>query len=84
MKKILYIVPHLSTGGLPQYTLKMIQEFSKEFEVYCIEYQDISGGTLTVQRNRISKELNEKFYSLTHDSIDIHRFDMLYFHCYCI
>lgn len=67
MKKILYIVPHLSTGGLPQYTLKMMEEFSKEFEVYCIEYQDITGGVLVVQRNKIVSLLNNKFFSLPED-----------------
>ena len=71
MKKILYIVPHLSTGGLPQYTLKMIQEFSKESEIYCIEYQDISGGVLVVQRDKIIDLLNNKFYSLRENKIEM-------------
>lgn len=67
MKKVLYIVPHLSTGGLPQYTLKMMEQFGKDFEIYCIEYQDITGGVLVVQRNRILNLLNNRFYSLPND-----------------
>ena len=31
MKKVLYITPHLSTGGLPQYLLKKIETFKR----YC-------------------------------------------------
>lgn len=65
MKKIVYIVPHLSTGGLPQYTLRMMEEFSKQHEVYCIEYQDITGGVLVVQRNKIVNLLANNFFSLS-------------------
>lgn len=71
MKKILHIVPHLSTGGLPQYTLKMIQEFSKENEVYCIEYSNHTGGVFVVQRNQVVNILGEKFYSLLDDKTKI-------------
>lgn len=71
MKKILYIVPHLSTGGLPQYTLKMIQEFSKENDVYCVEYSDHTGGVFVVQRNQVVNLLGNKFYSLLDDKVKI-------------
>lgn len=67
MKKILYIVPHLSTGGLPQYTLKMIQEFGKENDVYCIEYSDHTGGVFVVQRNQVVNILGDKMYTLYED-----------------
>ena len=76
MKKLVYIVPHLSTGGLPQYTLKMIQEFIKDFEVYCIEYQDISGGTFTVQRNQVVDLLCNNFYSLPENKTEM--IDIIY------
>ncbi len=73
MKKILFVVPHLSTGGLPQYTFKLIESLKSNYDVYCLEHKDITGGILTVQRNRISNLLGEKFYSLTHSSKDIHQ-----------
>lgn len=72
MKKILYIVPHLSTGGLPQYTLKMIQEQIKTNEVYLIEYSDITGGVLTVQRKQIIDILKDRFYTLGEHKDDIY------------
>ena len=50
--KIIYITPHLSTGGLPQYLLKKIQSL-QEKEVWCIEYNFVS-DRYTVQRNQIS------------------------------
>ena len=56
-KKLLYIVPHLSTGGLPQYLLKQIQSFKDEFEIVVVEYNCVSMD-FVVQRNKI-KELCE-------------------------
>jgi glycosyltransferase involved in cell wall biosynthesis len=72
VKKVLFVVPHLSTGGLPQYTLKLIESLIYDYEIYCLEYKDITGGVLTVQRNKISSLLGHKFYSLTHDNMSIH------------
>ena len=56
-KKLLYIVPHLSTGGMPQYLLKQIQQFKDEFNIIVVEYNYISAD-FVVQRNKI-KELCE-------------------------
>ncbi len=72
--KILYITPHLSTGGLPQYLLKKIEYFIKNNEIYLIEWQDITGGVFVVQRNKIIKLLGNNFYSLggkKHSVIDL-------------
>ena len=60
--KILYITPHLSTGGLPQYLLKKIQCL-KENEIWCVEYNFVS-DRYTVQRNQVANLLKEKFISL--------------------
>jgi FkbM family methyltransferase len=85
MKKILYIVPHLSTGGLPQYTLKMIKEFMKDHDVYCLEYTNISGGVYVVQRNQMVDLLGDKFLTLDEDKTEIIKiikhgnFDVLHF-----
>jgi FkbM family methyltransferase len=52
-KKLLYIAPHLSTGGLPQYLVKKIELLRDEFEIYVVEYENITGGVLVVQRNKL-------------------------------
>lgn len=58
MKKIIFIAPHLSTGGLPQYLYKKIETLKDKLEVFCIEYENITGGVLVVQRNRIERILD--------------------------
>ena len=55
MKKLLYIAPHLSTGGLPQYLTKKIELLKDEFDIYLIEWADVTGGVLVVTRNKILK-----------------------------
>ena len=54
MKKLLYIAPHLSTGGLPQYLYKKIELLQGEFDIYLVEWSDHTGGRLVVQRNKIT------------------------------
>jgi len=65
--KILFITPHLSTGGGPQYLLKKIMELNSDHDVYCVEYDDITGGTFVVQRNRIKEVLDIKLITLGDD-----------------
>lgn len=65
--KILFIAPHLSTGGCPQYLLKKIVELKDSNEVYCIEYTDVTGGVLVVQRNQIKEILGPKLITLYED-----------------
>lgn len=62
--KILYITPHLSTGGAPQYLFKKIEELHKEHEVFCIEYADLGGNEFVVQKNKIKSILNERLITL--------------------
>jgi glycosyltransferase involved in cell wall biosynthesis len=70
MKKLLIITPHLSTGGLPQFLLDKIGILINEFEVFLVEYDNITGGVLVVQRNKIQSLLKqvrrspENFWSL--------------------
>ena len=81
MKKLAVIPPHLSTGGLPQFLLDKIGILVNEFEVYLIEWSNITGGVLVVQRDRIINLLNkvkienENFYSLVDNKNEI--FDIL-------
>jgi autotransporter strand-loop-strand O-heptosyltransferase len=65
--KLMYVVPHLSTGGMPQFVLKRIeslQKFKNEIEIYLVEYSQFSTIYL-VQRNKIIELLgNNHFFSL--------------------
>jgi glycosyltransferase involved in cell wall biosynthesis len=63
--KILYITPHLSTGGCPQFLLKKIQVLHKDHEIYCIEYAD--HGCFTVQKNKIKEILSDRLISVNYD-----------------
>lgn len=69
--KLLFVTPHLSTGGLPQYLLKKIQTLINDHEIYCIEWENITGGVFVVQRNQVVSLLNSNFYSLDEDKNQI-------------
>ena len=65
--KLLYLTPHLSTGGMPQFVLKRIQELQKykdQIEIFLVEYSQFS-NTYVVQRDKIIDLLGEgHFFSL--------------------
>lgn len=67
MEKLLYVTPHLSTGGLPQYLLKQIEFFNDSFEIYCAEWDDITGGVFVVQRNKIQEILGDRLVTIGDD-----------------
>ena len=54
--KILYLAPHLSTGGMPAFLLRRIQEMQEwtEHEIYVAEWTKYSDA-YTVQRDQIEK-----------------------------
>lgn len=64
--KVLFVAPHLSTGGMPQFLLRRIQEINSECEVYCVEYNQIA-TSYVVQRNKIIELLGSRFYSLANE-----------------
>lgn len=64
---IFFIAPHLSTGGMPQYLYKQIEALYKEHTVYCLEWDDVTGGQLVIQRNRIKNILGNKLITLDQD-----------------
>lgn len=64
MKKLLSITPHLSTGGAPQVLVNRIGLINGYFDIYVVEYSNIS-SSFVVQKNRIKKLLPEdKFFTL--------------------
>jgi FkbM family methyltransferase len=72
-KKIVYIVPHLSTGGLPQYLVKQIESIKDDMDVYCVEWEDVTGGVLVIQRNKIVNLLGNKLITLREDKRELFR-----------
>lgn len=74
MDKIIYIAQHLSTGGMPQYLVRQIEEFMGEYEIHVIEWADVTGGIYVVQRNRIRELLGNRLHTIgqnKHDLLDL-------------
>ena len=71
LKKIVYITPHLSTGGLPQYLLKKIEEIIGKYDVYVIEHTNYSDDFI-VQKNKIKSLIfKNHLYTLQSDKTTI-------------
>lgn len=70
--KLLYLTPHLSTGGMPQFVLKRVQELQKfkdQIEIFLVEYSQFS-NTYIVQRDEILKLLDENHFFSLGDTTD--------------
>lgn len=72
--KVLFLEPHISTGGGPQFCLKRIEALKKyqDVEIYVVEYQNYS-DEYVVQKNKI-KKIADHFYTLgenKHELMDI-------------
>ena len=65
--RLLYLTPHLSTGGMPQFVLKRIQSlqnFKDKVDLFLVEYSQFS-DTYVVQRNEIINLLGDgHFFTL--------------------
>jgi autotransporter strand-loop-strand O-heptosyltransferase len=73
--KLLYLTPHLSTGGQPQFVLKRIQELQKhkdQIEIFLVEYSLFS-NTYVVQRDKIIELLAESHFFSLGDTTDTKR-----------
>jgi autotransporter strand-loop-strand O-heptosyltransferase len=73
--KLLYLTPHLSTGGMPQFALKRIQklnEYSDEIEIFVVEYSKFS-DTYVVQRNSILEMIDSDHFFTLGDTSDTRR-----------
>ena len=72
MKKLLYVAPHLSTGGLPQYLVKKVELLKDEFEIHLVEWVDCTGGVLVVTRNKLVDLIDsDKFYTLKENKFEL-------------
>ena len=70
--RILFLAPHLSTGGMPQFLLKRIESLKDytDNEYYVVEYQCHSLD-FVVQRNAIKSLLLENFTTLYEDKMEL-------------
>lgn len=83
--KVLFITPHLSTGGLPSYLLWKVKNLlKKKNDVIVLEWQCISLD-FVVQRNTIQELLSNKFITCHSDinvviqQIKLHNPDVIHF-----
>ena len=56
MKKLLMVLSHCSTGGMPQVAAKRIELLRDDVDIYVVEYANISNDFI-IQKNRIKKLL---------------------------
>jgi FkbM family methyltransferase len=71
MKKILFIAPHLSTGGLPQVLVNKIELLKDEYHIQCIEWS-WHGDDFVVQKNRIKNLIGpENLFTLGDDKTQL-------------
>ena len=75
MKKILFITPHLSTGGLPQVLVNKLELLKDEYDIKCVEWS-WHGDAFVVQKNRVKNLIGpENLFMLTDDKMQI--FDLI-------
>jgi len=68
--RVLFLAPHLSTGGMPAFLLKRIESLlNYDVEIFVVEWQCVSGD-FVVQRNAIMK-LVSNFYTLGEDKYEL-------------
>ena len=66
MQRLLFITPHLSTGGLPQFLVKQLEVLHGQYDLYVIMYNDVGGEQFVVQKNRVKKLLKQNRYFMLH------------------
>lgn len=77
--KIFQILPHCSTGGMPQYALKMVQSLENEHDVKVIETDYVSADFI-VQRTQFKNFVSlQGNHSLLLDYIEKEKPDVLHF-----
>ena len=71
--KILFLAPHLSTGGMPAFLLKRIESLinHEELELFVVEYTNFS-DEYVVQKNKIKELIKpDNFFTLVDDKYDL-------------
>ena len=67
---LLFLAPHLSSGGMPSFLLKRIQLLNKYFEIFVVEYECLS-DIYVVHRNKIKEIVKDKFYTLDNNKLEL-------------
>lgn len=68
---ILFLAPHLSTGGMPAFLLKRVQELHKLVRIYVVEFSNFSDAYV-VQKNQIKALLpDNQFFTLGEDKMEL-------------
>ena len=71
MKKILFVAPHLSTGGLPQVLVNKIELLKDDYKIQCVEWS-WHGDSFVVQKNRVRNLIGaENLFTLGEDKSQI-------------
>jgi len=68
--RVLYLAPHLSTGGMPAFLLKRIQTLNHILNIYVVEYANWS-DEYTVQKDKIKELVGEKFFTLGENKMEL-------------
>jgi autotransporter strand-loop-strand O-heptosyltransferase len=72
--KVLFLAPHLSTGGMPGFLLKrieLLQKYCPELDIFVVEHR-YYGDAYVVQRNKIRDILpKDHFWSLDEDKMKL-------------
>ena len=72
--KLLFLAPHLSTGGMPSFLLKRIetlQMYCPEIELFVVEYGNY-GDAYVVQRNKIKSIIpSDHFWTLGQNKMEL-------------
>jgi autotransporter strand-loop-strand O-heptosyltransferase len=68
--RILFLAPHLSSGGMPSFLLKRIQLLNDLFDIYVVEYACVS-DTYIVHRKQIQEILQDKLYTLGENKLEL-------------
>jgi autotransporter strand-loop-strand O-heptosyltransferase len=68
--KLLFLAPHLSSGGMPSFLLKRIQLLNDFFEIFVVEYECLS-DIYVVHRNKIKEIVKDKFYTLDNNKLEL-------------
>jgi FkbM family methyltransferase len=75
MEKILFIAPHLSTGGSPQVLVNKIELLKDNYRIKCVEWS-WHGDAFVVQKNRIKNLIGpENLFMLGEDKTKV--FDLI-------
>ena len=67
--RVLFLAPHLSTGGMPAFLLKRIESLGDSVNIYVVEHSDLSPHYI-VQKEKI-KKLVKHFYTLGDNKLEL-------------